>query len=982
MSEDQFPPPPYIGLVPFQEKDAPFFFGRESERKIISANLLTRRLTVLYGPSGVGKSSVINAGVVYHLHQHDQQISGLVEQAEAVSSHPANESGEFAATSSSAVVIVFSEWVGNPLKSLQEAILTGLRESSHKTPEPVPKADPQPPNLLALLYEVTKSNEDLELFVILDQFEEYFVYHPDAEGPKQFADQFSRAVISRELRVNFLISIREDWLARLDRFKGRIPNLFDNSIRVEHLGRKAAREAIVKPVEKYNELRKRERAPGGAFSKVEITDEFVDEVLDQLEQLDDDGDKGVETLLPQGALKSDGQRIQPSRLQVVLEHLWNKVKNEAKPTFGVELLPKPDTVKCIIESNLRETLEHLSWEEKVTAANLFRFLITESGTKFASTVDGLAARSGRPASQIRPVVEKLSGNVRILKRVAGAPSQSNQVRYELTSDVLAAPILAWGQEVFAKRRRKQNRGWYILASLIMLFIIIIAGAFLRARQQRQAANEQRQAANEQARVLEIERAKAQRALDAVRKLDDRVPYSKKVLRGHGAKVMSAVFTPNENVLTASEDGSAILWDIESKDPIHEFNKNEKEELGLVCAAVSPKGDSMVTANADGTVALWRLPNGPITKTLRERVGHHVTAISFSPTGDFIAAANTVGEVLIWQSDSGELVKDVPENGKAIRRIAFSPFGTFLAAASDDHSVRIWRAADWSEANPLVGHTDRVNGIAFSPDEKTIATAGRDTTVRVWEVSSGKNFRVLRGHAQGVNSVDFDSGNRLLTASDDTTARIWDIETSKSISLIGHTDKVLTASFSPNGQQVVTAGRDWVARIWSASTGTSLVELRGHLDQITYVTYSSDGKYVLTASDDATARVWFANQSGNFEIEQPQIGANPKFHPGDCPVTISFLIKISARSGGGTVVYRLKGSDGRIWPVRELAFDEPGVKYINWYWRLNKSYSGSETIEIIEPKGLKEQKAIFTVKCNKSESAEPSPSPTPSATPSP
>ena len=55
---------PFRGFLPFSEADSIYFFGREKERQVILANLLTRRLTVVYGPSGVGKSSLINAGVV------------------------------------------------------------------------------------------------------------------------------------------------------------------------------------------------------------------------------------------------------------------------------------------------------------------------------------------------------------------------------------------------------------------------------------------------------------------------------------------------------------------------------------------------------------------------------------------------------------------------------------------------------------------------------------------------------------------------------------------------------------------------------------------------------------------------------------------------------------------------------------------------------------------------------------------------------
>src|SRR4029077_16475403 len=57
-------PAPYVGPVAFDEDDAPFFFGRPEEAASVSAKLRSARLTVLYGPSGVGKSSLLRAGVV------------------------------------------------------------------------------------------------------------------------------------------------------------------------------------------------------------------------------------------------------------------------------------------------------------------------------------------------------------------------------------------------------------------------------------------------------------------------------------------------------------------------------------------------------------------------------------------------------------------------------------------------------------------------------------------------------------------------------------------------------------------------------------------------------------------------------------------------------------------------------------------------------------------------------------------------------
>ena len=56
---------PYRGLAAFEdsELDALYFFGRERDSEIVVANLIASRLTVLYGPSGVGKSSLLLASV-------------------------------------------------------------------------------------------------------------------------------------------------------------------------------------------------------------------------------------------------------------------------------------------------------------------------------------------------------------------------------------------------------------------------------------------------------------------------------------------------------------------------------------------------------------------------------------------------------------------------------------------------------------------------------------------------------------------------------------------------------------------------------------------------------------------------------------------------------------------------------------------------------------------------------------------------------
>ena len=120
---------PFKGLAPFQDADldALLFFGRERERAIVTANLMASRLTVLYGPTGVGKSSLLRAGVAH----------GLREIPDAL-------------------VVVYDSW-SDPIAALSEAL-------------------GRPGASLADAAERAAARMG-DVYLILDQFEEFFLYH-------------------------------------------------------------------------------------------------------------------------------------------------------------------------------------------------------------------------------------------------------------------------------------------------------------------------------------------------------------------------------------------------------------------------------------------------------------------------------------------------------------------------------------------------------------------------------------------------------------------------------------------------------------------------------------------------------------------------------------------------------------------------------------------------------------------------------------
>jgi hypothetical protein len=448
------PDSPYKGLIPYASEDAPFFFGRERERELITANLMASRLTLLYGPSGVGKSSVINAGVVASLRESARENVNTRGVAESI-------------------VVAFGAWRDDPVEALKQKVLKAIEAVSPGT-----QCDQIEPNatLADFLHKWTECVGS-ELLIILDQFEEYFLYHPQDIGVSSLAEELPRAVNRPGLRANFLISIREDALARMDFFKGRIPNLFDTYLRIEHLDRESARAAIEKPVEEFNR-----RAQ--ADQMVLIETQLVDAVLDQV--------KIGQVLWSgsgRGAINDANQsdRIETPYLQLVMTRLWDEELKGGSRILRLETLKRLGGALSIVRSHLDKTMSALSKTEQDSAAQVFRYLVTPSGSKIALTASDLANYTELPETELDSILQRLSAqDVRILRPLNPPAGVDVATRYEIFHDVLATSILDWQtrsvyeQQIASARRSLRGLIFPCVLGLIVdfFFCFFPGGAFV------------------------------------------------------------------------------------------------------------------------------------------------------------------------------------------------------------------------------------------------------------------------------------------------------------------------------------------------------------------------------------------------------------------------------------------------------------------------------------------------------------------------
>lgn len=201
---------PFKFLDPYQLEDRDAFFGRESEIKELY-NLVTKnRLTFVYGPSGTGKTSLVQCGLASRFGGVDW-LPLFVRRGDDINASLRREVG----------------------KSLGEG------QAGVRPPAPAASAGKSElPDAIGSLF-----NRYLRpVYLIFDQFEELFILGKPAEQ-QAFYDTIAE-LLDAELPCRLLFILREDYFGHLNQFEKAVPELYHRKLRVEPMSRDNLRAVI------------------------------------------------------------------------------------------------------------------------------------------------------------------------------------------------------------------------------------------------------------------------------------------------------------------------------------------------------------------------------------------------------------------------------------------------------------------------------------------------------------------------------------------------------------------------------------------------------------------------------------------------------------------------------------------------------------------------------------------------------------------
>jgi WD40 repeat protein len=322
------------------------------------------------------------------------------------------------------------------------------------------------------------------------------------------------------------------------------------------------------------------------------------------------------------------------------------------------------------------------------------------------------------------------------------------------------------------------------------------------------------------------------------------PMEPTLLEGHQSRVIAIAFSPaGKYILTGSLDRTARLWDWEGT----QIGVFKGHRDWVYSAVFSSEGKHILTGSRDRTACLWDLQGNP----LQEFTGHEkdVLCAAFSPDGKYVLTGSVDNTARLWDLQ-GKQIQVFEGHNDWVYSAVFSPDGKYILTGSRDKTACLWDLKG-NRLQDFKGHQNVVNSAVFSPEGRYILTGSWDNTARLWDLQ-GYQLQAFIGHQGSITTaVFYPDGQSILTGSWDKTIRRWDLNGIKFQVLPAHQASVTSAAYF---KYILTGLKDGTAHLWDLQ-GQALKVFPGHNGPVTSAAFSPDSQYILTGSADQTACLW-------------------------------------------------------------------------------------------------------------------------------
>jgi WD40 repeat protein/DNA-binding SARP family transcriptional activator len=866
---------PYKGLRAFGEADAADFYGRDALVGELVRALADHRLVAVVGPSGIGKSSVVKAGLI-----------------------PSLRAGALPGSEEWLVTDMFPG--SYPYDELAAALLRVAVERPDGLVEELARDEL---GIRRLVKRILPAEG--ELLLVVDQFEELFTLTDEATRRHFLAGLTALAADPRSA-VRVLVTLRADF--------------FDQPLVYPEFGEllRAGMVAVTAPSE--DELAEAIERPArrvGVHYEPGLVSQIVADVRDQpgalpllqyaLTELFDG--RASDTLTLEGYVATGGA---VGALGHRAEDLYARSRLPAQAACRqvfLRLVGADPTAHDTRRRVRRRELRQLELDPDAVEEILARFgehrLLTFDREPMTRTPTVEVAHEAILSQwkRLRGWIEERRGDLLLHRRLVEAvaewqdtghdpeylPREGRLAQFEAWVDGTDLALTAGEREFLAearsaadaaarrrtRRRRATLAGFAVLAaaaSALAAFALVLRG---HARDDARLATARQLAAA----------AEANLGVDPERSILLAIEAAETTRRHDGTMLSEA-----EQALHAALSTSRVLMTVPGI--------GRTKGIGHV-VAVAPDGSRFVAADFDDETASIR--DADTGKKLETLAGHtaQVLAVGVSPDGTLFATGSLDGAARLWNAATGDLVHVLRAHHVGVLATRFSADGKRLATLGADRAVRVWDVRTGRELRSFLGVHERTDvasawgeGVAFvGRDRIAVSPWARGTkpspvVAKVFDISSGDQVAVVKDPRGDTEIIDLDvspDGTLLVAGrAEGGQLQLYALPSGRQLDVVhGHGIAVLDVEFSRDGRLVATGGVDGLAKLWEVERGRLSqppLTLRGHRNPVGSVSLDRTASQLFTGGMPSNeAKAWDVRPAGRGEVltrPGPETGQHP------------------------------------------------------------------------------------------------------------
>lgn len=425
---------PYKGPSPYDESDEKKFFGRAKDLELLRGVLRTERIVVLHAASGIGKTSLLQAGLIPQLRGDGFKVLSPIRV-----NHPLPQQ------------VAPSEVSNRYSYSVIRSIETALAATPANTDTgPGEGGNYDIPLSTYFAHRSALREGEQRLLLVFDQFEEVFTIAPYERSARlQFFRELGTVLQDKTIWTVF--AIREEYVGALDPYSRLVPTHFAGRFHLNALTRDMAEEAIRRPVEEW--------------LKIPFEPEAVQKILSDLERSEKTREAaGAEAGSPGMPPETGETVIDPLHLQLVCDRVWTEFQKNQTERVTAEAVvgwESKDTKLTAVDAALMQyydiTVEKAAKESGLPERGLRDWIERELIAE-----DGIRRRQALAAPEAESKLAKAESSLE-RGHVLRAGLRANSTWYELAHDRFLLPVCRSNDLWYSKKLAlfEQNaRKWY------------------------------------------------------------------------------------------------------------------------------------------------------------------------------------------------------------------------------------------------------------------------------------------------------------------------------------------------------------------------------------------------------------------------------------------------------------------------------------------------------------------------------------------